>query len=319
MADGLQRLLEDASRIPAAPGIAIELARSCDDPDVTIDHLVDILKCDPSLTAKVLRMANSAYFASRREIADLTEAVVRLGLRRVQIIALALCVMEATSGADASGGFNYAYFWNHALVTATFADMAAATLRMPLAPEAMVCGLLQDIGVLVIQTGMPAEYRDVLAMQARDDIDLHVAETRKLGFNHTEAGETMLRRWHLPDLVCRIIRHHHEPQALKATSSDAFRLAAICYLGAMVAKFLTSESRRPRLLTQAAEQGRELLGLDHESLKAILARVRMRIEATADMFDMRLDETTVRRLDAALRDRVADSVLEIADTHGAGY
>ena len=110
----LESLLGDASRIPAAPGVAMELAQTCRDPDCSIEHLVGVLKCDPALTAKILRMANSAYFASRREIGELSEAVVRLGLRRVQMMAMAFCGMEAASAkSDRQKGFDYSYFWNH--------------------------------------------------------------------------------------------------------------------------------------------------------------------------------------------------------------
>lgn len=317
MTDALERLLDDASRIPTAPGVALELARSCEDADVTIEHLVSILQCDPSLTAKVLRMANSAYFASRRSIGGLSEAVVRLGLRRVQVMALAFCIMDATKAdEDRRDGFDYNYFWNHALVTATFADVAATSRRLRMAPEALVAGLLQDIGVLIMQTSLPHEYREVLAAQARGDEELHVVESRRLGYNHAQAGELMLSRWHIPAGICQVVGNHHQSRNLCGTSGGVQELAAVCQVGAAVGKFLTSDKSRSKCLSQATRLAQELLNMSPEQFQSLLGLVRMRLEASADMFEVRLDETMTRRLDAAIRDRIAESILESAEAAG---
>ena len=90
--------MADGSRIPVAPGVAMELARLSAEATSSTEQLAAVLKCDPSLTAKLLKMANSAYFASRREIANLEEAIVRLGLRRVQVMALAFCIVHESHG-----------------------------------------------------------------------------------------------------------------------------------------------------------------------------------------------------------------------------
>jgi HD-like signal output (HDOD) protein len=314
MSTNLERFMEDASRIPAAPGVAMELARSCDSPSTTIDQLVAILRCDPGLTAKLLRMANSAYFASRREIGELSEAIVRLGLRRVQTMAMAFCIMEATCGARGSKReFDYTYYWNHALITATFADVVAETLRLKRAPEAMVAGLLQDLGVLVIQTSMPKEYRAVLATQKRSGEDLHLAELRRLGFNHMQVGEMLLRRWHIPDAICQVVGHHHQVESIEAAGDDVYRLACTCQVGSVVAKYLTHDTNRPKLLARAAELAGQNLGIDREKLQGILGLIRMRIESSADMLDVHLNEAMILRLDAAIRDRIAENILELTD------
>ena len=292
----------------------MELARSCDSPSTTIDHLVAILRCDPGLTAKLLRMANSAYFASRREIGELSEAVVRLGLRRVQTMAMAFCIMEATCD-DRSGKqeFDYTYYWNHALITATLADVVAETLRLERAAEAMVAGLLQDLGVLVIQTSAPREYRKVLATQKRSGEALHLAELRHLGFNHMQVGEMLLRRWHLPDAICQVVGHHHQVESVETAGDGVYRLACTCQVGSVVAKYLMHDANRPKLLARAAELAGKNLGISREKLQGILGLVRMRIESSADMFDVHLNEAMILRLDATIRDRIAENILELTD------
>jgi len=314
----LESLLEDASRIPAAPGVALELANTCRDPECTIDQLVSVLKCDPALTVKILRMANSAYFASRREIAELGEAVVRLGLRRVQMMAMAFCIMEATSAkSERDKGFDYGYFWGHALVTATFADVMANMNHVALAMEALVAGLLQDIGVLMIQTCAPARYRSVLSSVTRGAEELHVAETRRLGFNHMQAGELLLKQWHIPDPICTVAAYHHQPDAMPSPEGPVHELACICHVGAAVAKFLNHDTGRQQLMAQAAGLAESHFGMTRERLQAVLGLVRMKLDASAQMFDVRLDELMIRRLDAAIRDQIADAAMETSDAPGS--
>jgi len=310
----LEQLLEDASRIPAAPGVAMELARLCREADASIEHLVAILKCDPTLSAKVLRVANSAYFAARRKIADLSEAIIRLGLRRVQIMALAFCIMEATSSrAQRLGGFDYNYFWSHAVVTGTFADVLASARRMRLAVEALVAGLMQDIGVLVIQTCMPEKYRPVLGARSRLQTELHVAETKRLGFNHMQAGELLLRRWHIPEQVCLVVGNHHQPENTKLVGEPVYELARTCNLGAAVAKVLTNEHGTVRHLSQAAELAKNYFAMDLEEFQRILGQVRSGLDASAEIFDVHLDSLMIRRLDAAIRDCIAECTMQLPD------
>jgi HD-like signal output (HDOD) protein len=278
---------------------------------------VGILQCDPALAAKVLRMANSAYFAARREIGELTEAVVRLGLRRVQMMALAFCIMDATSGdPDQHKAFNYNYFWNHALVTGTLADVVANARRTTLAVEAMIAGLLQDIGVLIIQTNMPEAYRQVLSTTAKEQTELHVAETRHLGFNHMQAGQLLLTRWRIPESICLAAGHHHQPETIEEAAEGVGELARTCHLGAAVGKLLTAERGRRVLHRQTVELAGRHFGMSETDLQSLLGLVRMKLEASAQMFNLRLDELMVKRLDAAIRDRLAEGVMEMSDMSG---
>lgn len=314
----LENLMADASLIPAAPGVVLELARSCRESDTSLEYLVAILKCDPSLTAKILRMANSAYFASRRQIADVGEAVVRLGLRRVQVMAMALCIMDATSGKTSGGdGFDFNYFWNHALVTGTFADVVANLKRIHLAVEAMVAGLLQDVGVLLLQTCMPDRYRPVLDAQKKSQQELHVIETRHMGFNHMQAGEMLLQRWHIPETISMAVGNHHQPEAVAEGDRDIAELAGVCQVGAAVAKYLTSDVGKADLLGRAVKLAGTNLEMSAEEMHTVLGLVRMRLEASAEMFGVRLEELMIRRLDATIRDRIAENVMEMTDTLGA--
>ncbi len=309
----LEELMADGSRIPVSPGVGMELSRLCAEATSSVEQLAAVLKCDPSLTAKVLKMANSVYFASQREIGNLSEAIVRLGLRRVQIMALAFCIVHASHSKAKKYGFSYPYFWSHALVTGTFADELAARRRLRLSAEAMAAGLLQDIGVLVIQTAIPEEYAKVLAYYKKAQGELHVAETRHLGFDHMQAGEMLLRRWHLPESVCQVVGSHHRPEAVSEAGDGVQELALACEVGAAVGKVLTHDQGRTVLVARAAELAGRHFGLSAKEFHELLQVVRLKLEASSEMFELKLDETVVSRLDATIRNEVAENVLHLTE------
>jgi HD-like signal output (HDOD) protein len=309
----LEELMADGSRIPVAPGVGMELSRLCAEATSSVEQLAAVLKCDPSLTAKVLKMANSAYFASQREIGNLAEAIVRLGLRRVQIMALAFCIVNASHGKAKKYGFSYPYFWSHALVTGTFADELAARRRLRLSAEAMAAGLLQDIGVLVIQTAMPEDYAKVLAYYKKAGGELYVAETRHLGFDHAQAGAMLLRRWHLPEAVCQVVGSHHQPDGSGETVEGVRDLAQVCEVGAAVGKVLTHDQGRLALAARAAELAERHFGMSAKEFQDLLQVVRMKLDASSEMFELKLDETVVSRLDATIRNEVAENVLHMTE------
>jgi HD-like signal output (HDOD) protein len=133
-----------------------------------------------------------------------------------------------------------------------------------------------------------------------------------------QAGELMLRRWHITELVCRVVGNHHQPEAVRDAAGGLYELTSICKVGAVMGKFLTHKVSRPKLMSQATRLAHDLLGVSGDQLQGVLGLVRMRLEASAEMFEVRLDETMIRRLDAAIRDRIAETVMGLTDMAGPG-
>jgi len=195
--------------LPPLPRTASQLLEVVGDPDVEIDQVVAIIEKDPPLTARILGLANSAYFGQVREINTIREAIIRvLGMNLVKSLSLSIA-MAGTFDTSSCREFSVADYWYSSLGTATLARMIVQ--RSPVTSAAIVdsvylCGLLHKLGLLLLANLFPKEVSAVLAEHRRNpDLDLQTLERDSIGVDHMVAGEWLLSRWHLPESVTEVI------------------------------------------------------------------------------------------------------------------
>jgi diguanylate cyclase (GGDEF)-like protein len=204
MEHDLRVRIRTASNLPSPPAVAARLIKVADDPDLNMTTVVDILRVDPALTAKLLRLANSPLYARRRHIDTLQQAVTLLGLDAVMTAALSLTLLsDHTAGSRASV---FQKQWSRSVHAAVAAQALAVHLPVVPPPDAFLAALLQDIGVLVIAKLEPSVYE---ALDQPSHEPLIDAEVCTLGFDHATAGAELLSAWNLPGHVVNAVRHSH--------------------------------------------------------------------------------------------------------------
>ena len=179
------------------------------DPEVDIDQVVKIIEQDPPLTARILGLANSAYFGQVREINTVREAIIRvLGMNLVKSLSLSIA-MAGTFDTSACREFSLANYWYTSLGTATLARMIVQRATLPdaaIVDSVYLCGLLHKLGLLLLANLFPGELSAVLAEHRQNpDTDLYALERNSIGVDHMAAGEWLLSRWHLPEAVTEVI------------------------------------------------------------------------------------------------------------------
>jgi putative nucleotidyltransferase with HDIG domain len=208
-------LRPDDLSIPMLPDQAQRVLQLVGDPDVTISTLASVVSKDPVLATRVLGMANSALYGAMTSLRSVSDAVVRLGTRTVRNVVVTVS-MQSQFKSDAYGqeGFR---FMEHAIGTAYVAHLIADHTRGDV-DEAFLCGLLHDIGKLVILK-TAHQYQQKHSMVIRPD-ELQMALTQ----HHALCGALALGFWNVPDEVRNVVEYHHafeeapDPQA-----------AAVCY------------------------------------------------------------------------------------------
>jgi HD-like signal output (HDOD) protein len=196
------------SNIPAFPPVVLRaldlLARDRAD----ISRLASVITADATLSAQVLRMANSALFGFVTEIDTVQHAVVALGLSRVQSLIMTVATtnyMRATFRTEA-----LTKCWRHTLASAILSrELARAAGLEP--DRAYTFGLLHDIGRLGLLVGYPDAYNEILAEAGRDAVSLLDLEKRRFGLDHCEAGRLLMGEWGLPPEVLVATGRHHDP------------------------------------------------------------------------------------------------------------
>lgn len=191
--------------LPPLPSTAARLLALAADPDVDIDRLAAAIEQDPPLTARVLGIANSAFYAPRQPVYAVKEAIVRvLGLNMVRNLAFGMAVSGGLSTRDCPH-FDLTRYWVMALGTADLASGLARAATLPGVPgpdAAYLVGLLHNLGELALVHLRPQEMDEVYSDSARQPgADAIAMQRTSLGTDQWEVGAMLARHWQLPELV----------------------------------------------------------------------------------------------------------------------
>ncbi len=200
----------EVKKLPTLPDIAYRLLDllSQDDPDLS--ELEEIIRYDQAITAKVLSVANSAFFGVQKEIDTLHRAIITLGVREVGEIAFSICVVSVFRPVKSINGFDVREFWLHSIGTGITARIIAQALDCAEEERFFTLGLLHDIGRLILLFIFPREFEEILENREKSGKSL-LFEEKEYGLAHTWVGRWLLRRWGLPEVFAQVARFHHHP------------------------------------------------------------------------------------------------------------
>ncbi|MFH1861256.1 MAG: HDOD domain-containing protein, partial [bacterium] len=158
----IKRLTAQISGLPALPAIAAQLIEAVDDPKSTAQSLANLVSSDPALAARLLKLANSAYYGFPRTVGTAHQAVVLLGFEVVRDLCLSVLITDCFFVSDNDIPLNMEAFWNHALTSAVCCRMIMRATRGKTPGEGFIAGLVHDIGKLLLAKYFPNEYRQLL-------------------------------------------------------------------------------------------------------------------------------------------------------------
>ncbi|SDU09402.1 HD-like signal output (HDOD) domain, no enzymatic activity [Verrucomicrobium sp. GAS474] len=220
--DPIRRLLDGLTEIPSLPAIYMEIKREVDNPYSSITQIGEVISRDQSLTARLLKLANSAFFGFPRRIETISEAVSVIGLKQVRDLALCTKVIEMFEGIP-DDLFDTTAFWKHSIGCGITARVLASYHREPNVERFFVAGLLHDIGRLVLCLGMPDKMGQALALSHSNGTFLYRAEREVIGFDHADVGAALMELWDLPESLSAAAAYHHRPgMALRFPLESSF-------------------------------------------------------------------------------------------------
>ena len=185
-----------------------------------------IMEIDQSITAKTLRLANSAVFGFNRHVTSVKDAVTLIGFEQVGDLVTAVTTFEALGRVEESPHFDRMAFWEHSIGCGAIARVIGEKLKID--PErAFVAGLLHDIGKVALDGYFPEYFAQALQMAQSEGIPIYQAENDKLPINHETVGGFLARQWNLPDAIAEVIGAHHN---LKPQKAMHMRLVLLIYV-----------------------------------------------------------------------------------------
>ena len=228
----VKEVLERMDRIhalPALPVVVNAVLRDIHNPHSHAGHIGRLLSHDQALTAKILRMANSAFYAPKDHVRSVEQAVVLLGLSTVNAILVKSAIFESYDAAKARP------FWLHAIGCACAARAIARKSSIGREDEAFVMGLLHDIGKLALAREFPDDYAMVRNLVSHRGILVKDAEKEVFTCNHCLVGQHLCTRWSLPHDFIEAIAYHHQP---RKASEIGRNWAACVHLADILARAL---------------------------------------------------------------------------------
>jgi putative nucleotidyltransferase with HDIG domain len=211
--DSLQQFRAEViarKNLPTIPPVLAGIVALIDSDTAGARRLVELIERDQSLTAKLLRLANSAFFGQSRRVSTVPRAILLLGFSTVRNLALGVKVWEALGGDVTRKRLEE--LWAHAIAVAVCAKAMAGRLRACDPDEAFTAGLLHDVGRLVIAVRFRDMYWDAVGGASEADA-VEERERETFGVDHAEVGGWLLEAWALPPIIVEAVRQHHEAEA----------------------------------------------------------------------------------------------------------
>lgn len=202
-------ILRTVNALPPLPAVALRVMQVAQDPKASAAQLALVVSADPALSARILRVSNSAAYRRSREVTSVQEALVVLGFVQARNIAISTAITGAYSPDSQDVLFRIDAFWRHSLAVAFRASELAGRSRRLDVPSAFTAGVLHNIGRMAMFHADPAGLDQAIAEAIRSGRTIEEVEREQLGYDHAELGGLLGAKWNLPADICEAIKGHH--------------------------------------------------------------------------------------------------------------
>ncbi len=208
----LESIIAEMNTLPSVPSLYVEMADELKSPEPSVTKVSQIISRDPSMTARILQLVNSAFFGLRRRISNPEDGVSYLGLERIQHLFLVLHAFSQFVPPETSS-FAIEPLWEHSISTAVIAKAIAEREEAGKSTidDAFAVGLLHDIGQLMLACKLTDKHEQSVKLARNEAIPLWQAEQQILSVTHAEVGAYLLGLWGLPDPIVEATAYHHNP------------------------------------------------------------------------------------------------------------
>ncbi|MEE9911255.1 MAG: HDOD domain-containing protein [Deltaproteobacteria bacterium] len=211
----INRILKSIETIPAFPATGNKVAQLLSKPDYSVLQVANIIKYDPSITANILKMANSAYFGSQHKISTINDAVMYLGqknlLRAIQTAGISKYYKKGSSGYFDSA----TDLWEHSVAVALMSQILSKKITGDENTTLYTASLLHDVGKIIMGEFVRDELKKITFLVAEHQMSFLEAEEAILGINHAELGGKIAEHWNFPIEIRDAISFHHRPDLLE--------------------------------------------------------------------------------------------------------
>jgi len=263
MVMNLASLFEQTHNLPNIPKVVQELIATFNSDEFDMEEIAQKISMDPVLTAKVLRLANSAHYGASRTVASASDASVLLGFSTLRTLVLASGITGAVQTPE---GFDRKQFWLDNFAIAAIAKWLAPYCKQD-REAAFTCGMLSSIGEMLIQLLLPSEAKKIQsAVEAGGK--LYEVEDAMLGYTYADVGAELASRWKFPANIASGIKYHMDP----ALAGENEKLAGLIHLSVYIYSCQQQKLSDQETLNDFPKDIAEKIGMDTDTALADLAK-----------------------------------------------
>ncbi len=281
LAPEVQRAVGRVTEIGSLPEITTRILEVVENPRATARQVHDVVRADPALAAKILKIITSSFYGLPAQISNLERAIVMLGLAALKNLALATSLLKLIKTAELGPGFTTRDLWRHCVAVAVAGRQIALTGHAVQPDEAFVAGLMHDLGLIIEQQLFPQKLADVVARCAAERQSFCACESAIIGADHSAIGVTLATKWKFPLTLRNVIGYHHEPMSLQPEHQ---KLATVVY----VADTLACTAQYGLWLTAANQTPSEalvaMLNMPAEELERVRSELPARLGEAEEIF-----------------------------------
>lgn len=270
----IRTFIEKTGDLPTLPTVATRITTEMEEESLTAKSLGAIIAEDASLTAKLLRLSNSAFYGMAQKISSIDKAVMILGFNTVKSLALSVSVYSffqkgIKTTIDVTG------LWNHSLGCAVSCKLLVENSNRKLADEAFLFGIIHDIGKVIFINNDLARMEEVCARVTNDGISQSDAEEEVFGFNHQALGAALLKEWKFPNAIISGVKMHHDlPPDTRKLDPDTGQLVRATCVGDQLAKALSLGVSTDMQRQTIPNDMWKFFGLDRADLPALGLKIK---------------------------------------------
>jgi putative nucleotidyltransferase with HDIG domain len=276
----MEEIVSQVRHLPALPQVVMKVMRMTGQADCSAREIALVISNDQSFSARMLQLANSAYYGLPRNVGTISEAVVLLGMRTVRNMAIAAATHDTLTREVTGYDLERGDLWRHSLACGMAAQLLAEVTNYPGGEEAFVAGLLHDIGKVVLSVYV----RDAMALIRErletEDISFLEAERAVLGFDHAEIGGQIARKWNLPPPLVQAIACHHQPMQ----DGQVAPLTALVHVANVICLTAGIGMGADGLRASLSSAALKTLNLDERQIEKVLSRLVSRIAQAKPLF-----------------------------------
>ena len=281
MIEDLKNIVMQAVDLPTIPTVARKVVKALANPHTNINDLNTLISTDQALSARILKIANSAMYYCQREIKSLTIAMSRIGFASLKSIVIAV----STKDIYKTFGEAEQLLWEHSVGVSIASQTVAQAIGEFKNDEIFVGGLMHDIGKTLLNNKDPKKYSQVFQEVHEGGKSFIEAEKEIYGFTHADAGSLLIDKWNLPEILTDVIRIHHdldsEPQLPQAT----LRTAALINLADLICLKLGIGYKHPMDGFNLSETpSAQILVINEDRLENLISQTITTFQDNKDIF-----------------------------------